>query len=81
MERSLFTLDLRAIPRNAATSWVRQERGAVDEAHELGSAPALDEARILVLGPVNDREVRDARTARLELVTTGGLIPEDVRST
>jgi alanine racemase len=37
---------------------------------------ALRNARIVVLGPVPEREVRDAHTARLELVVADGRIPE-----
>lgn len=40
---------------------------------------ALHEARILVMGPVSDREIGEARAARLELVTADGRIPEGVR--
>ena len=43
----------------------------VEEALELRAAPALDEARLLVMGPATDREVRAARAARLELVLAG----------
>jgi alanine racemase len=39
---------------------------------------ALHEARILVMGPVSEREVGEARAARLELVTADGRIPEGV---
>ena len=37
---------------------------------------ALRNARIVVLGPVHEREIGDARTARLELVAADGRIPE-----
>jgi alanine racemase len=37
---------------------------------------ALRNARIVVLGPVPEREIGDARTARLELVAADGRIPE-----
>ena len=40
---------------------------------------ALHEARILVMGPVSEREVGEARAARLELVAANGRLPEDVR--
>lgn len=40
---------------------------------------ALRNARILVMGPVSDREVGEARVARLELVAADGRIPEGVR--
>lgn len=40
---------------------------------------ALHEARILVMGPVSDREIGEARAARLDLVTADGRIPEGVR--
>jgi alanine racemase len=39
---------------------------------------ALRNARILVLGPVSEREIGEARVARLELVTADGRIPEGV---
>jgi alanine racemase len=37
---------------------------------------ALRNARILVMGPVSDREIGEARVARLELVAVDGRIPE-----
>lgn len=37
---------------------------------------ALRNARILVMGPVSDREIGEAHAARLELVAVGGRIPE-----
>jgi alanine racemase len=37
-----------------------------------------DDARILVLGPVPEGDLREARTAQLELVSVDGRIPEDV---
>jgi alanine racemase len=40
---------------------------------------ALRNARILVMGPVSDREVGEARVARLELVAADGRLPEGVR--
>jgi alanine racemase len=40
---------------------------------------ALRNARILVMGPVSDREIGEARAARLELVAADGRIPEGVR--
>lgn len=40
---------------------------------------ALHDARILVMGPVSEREIGEARVARLELVTADGRIPEGVR--
>ena len=40
---------------------------------------ALRNARILVMGPVSDREIGEARVARLELVAVDGRIPEGVR--
>jgi alanine racemase len=40
---------------------------------------ALRNARILVMGPVSEREVGEARVARLELVAADGRIPEGVR--
>lgn len=53
----------------------------VDEALELRAAPALDDARVLVMGPVNEREVGEARVARLELVAAAaGPIPDGVRA-
>jgi alanine racemase len=38
----------------------------------------LHDARILVMGPVSDREIGEARAAHLELVTADGRIPEGV---
>jgi alanine racemase len=40
---------------------------------------ALRNARILVMGPISEREVGEARAARLELVAVDGRIPEGVR--
>ncbi|HEU5264327.1 MAG TPA: alanine racemase [Gaiellaceae bacterium] len=40
---------------------------------------ALRNARIIVMGPVSEREVGEARAARLELVTADGRVPEGVR--
>jgi alanine racemase len=37
---------------------------------------ALRDARILVMGPVSEREIGEARAARLELVAADGRIPE-----
>lgn len=37
---------------------------------------ALHDARILVMGPVSEREIGEARAARLELVAADGHIPE-----
>ncbi len=39
---------------------------------------ALPNARILVMGPVDDDEVAEARNARLELVAASGRVPEDI---
>jgi alanine racemase len=39
---------------------------------------AVPEARILVMGPVSESEVGDARAARLELVAADGRVPEGV---
>ena len=39
---------------------------------------ALHEARILVMGPVSEREVGEARAARLELVAADGRLPENL---
>ena len=50
----------------------------LEEALELRAAPALDHARVLVMGPTADNDVRAARAARLELVMAGTPIPEDV---
>ncbi len=50
----------------------------VQEALALRGERALDDAAILVLGPVNDHDVADARSARLQLVVGGGPVPEDV---
>jgi len=40
---------------------------------------ACREARILVMGPVSDREVGEARAAKLELVAADGRVPEGIR--
>jgi alanine racemase len=40
---------------------------------------ALRNARIVVMGPVSDREIGEARLARLELVAADGRIPEGVK--
>ena len=40
---------------------------------------AMRNARILVMGPISEREIGEARVARLELVSTDGRIPEGVR--
>jgi alanine racemase len=40
---------------------------------------ALRNARILVMGPVSDSEIGEARVARLELVSADGRLPEGVR--
>jgi len=40
---------------------------------------ALHEARVVVMGPVSDREVGEARAARLELVAADGHVPEGLR--
>ncbi len=50
----------------------------VDEALELRAVPALDDARVIVMGPANDRELGVASSARLELVFSGGPIPDGV---
>jgi alanine racemase len=50
----------------------------LEEALELRAAPALDQARVIVMGPTRDEEVKGARAARLELVMAGTPIPEDV---
>jgi alanine racemase len=50
----------------------------LEEALELRAAPALDHARVLVMGPTADHDVSAARAARLELVIAGAPIPEDV---
>src|SRR5919108_4811651 len=39
----------------------------------------LREARILVMGPVSEREIGEARAAKLELVAADGRVPEGVR--
>jgi alanine racemase len=110
VERSVFTIDVGAIRRNAETLlraaagaelWavVKAEgygHGAVDvsrAALEAGASAicvatltealhlraALREARILVMGPVSEREVGEARAAHFELVTADGRVPEGVR--
>lgn len=48
----------------------------LSEALELRAV--LPEARILVMGPLDEREVAEARRARLELVAAGSDIPEQV---
>jgi alanine racemase len=48
----------------------------VAEAVELREE--LDEARVLVMGPVSDAELGTAREARLELVAADGRVPEGV---
>ena len=40
---------------------------------------ALRNARILVMGPVSEREIGEARVARLELVAADGRVPEGVK--
>ena len=50
----------------------------VDEALELRAVPALDDARVIVMGPANDRELRQASSARLELVFSGRPIPDGI---
>ena len=50
---------------------------ATVEALELRAAPALDEARLLVMGPATDGEA-GRRAARLELVLAGAPIPDDI---
>src|SRR5262245_46298947 len=40
---------------------------------------ALRNARIVVMGPVSDREIGEAHVARLELVSADGRLPEGVR--
>lgn len=40
---------------------------------------ALREARIIVMGPVSEREVGEARAAKLELVAADGRVPEGVK--
>jgi alanine racemase len=44
----------------------------------LGIRAALREARIIVMGPVSEREIGEARAAKLELVSVGGPVPEGV---
>jgi alanine racemase len=44
----------------------------------LGLRAALREARIVVMGPVSEREVGEARAAKLELVAIGRPVPEGV---
>ena len=50
----------------------------VDEALELRAVPALDNARVIVMGPANEREQGLARSARLELVLAGGPVPDGI---
>jgi alanine racemase len=40
---------------------------------------AVRDARILVMGPVSDREIGEARAAKLELVAADGRVPEGVK--
>lgn len=49
----------------------------VPEALQLRAG--LRQARILVMGPVSEREIGEARAARLELVAADGRIPEGVK--
>jgi alanine racemase len=110
MERSCFTIDLRAIRRNAETLlrsarsaelWavVKAEgygHGAVDTSRAaiaggatalcvatlpeaLHLRAALRDARIVVMSPVTEREVGEARAAKLELVAADGRVPEGVK--
>lgn len=44
----------------------------------LGIRAALRDARIVVMGPVSEREIGEARAARLELVAVGRSVPEGV---
>ena len=44
----------------------------------LGLRAALRDARIIVMGPVSEREIGEARAAKLELVAVGGPVPEGV---
>jgi len=50
----------------------------VDEALELRAVPALDDARVIVMGPANERELREASVARLEIVVAGGPVPDGI---
>ncbi|CAN5311327.1 alanine racemase [soil metagenome] len=50
----------------------------VDEALELRAVPALDDARLIVMGPANAREQGQARSARLELVLSGEPVPDGI---
>ncbi|MEX2614114.1 MAG: alanine racemase [Gaiellaceae bacterium] len=50
----------------------------VPEALQLREAPALDAARILVMGPVGNNEHIQAREAGLEIVVSGERVPEDI---
>ncbi len=47
-------------------------------AEALALRPGVPTARLIVLGPTAPDEVRDARDARLELVTAAGDVPEGV---
>jgi len=40
---------------------------------------ALRDARVIVMGPVSEREIGEARAAKLELVAADGRVPEGVR--
>ena len=44
----------------------------------LSIRAALHDARVIVMGPVSEREVGEARAAKLELVAAGGPVPEGV---
>jgi len=48
----------------------------LSEALELRAA--LPDARVVVMGPVGERELGEARSARLELVAANGRVPEGV---
>lgn len=109
MPRSLVTIDVGAIRRNAgllargvapAELWavVKADgygHGALDAGRAaleggatalcvatvgeaLGLRPAFREARIVVLGPTGNAELRAAREARLELVVSDSAVPEGV---
>jgi alanine racemase len=109
MERSLVTIDVGAVRRNAAALlraadgaelWavVKADgygHGAVDVSRAVLEAGAsalcvatvpealalraeLREARIVVMGPVGEGELGEARAAELELVAADGRVPERI---
>ena len=76
-------------PRATATARVDVSKAALDAGatalcvatlpEALHLRAALRNARIVVMGPVSEREIGEARVARLELVAADGRIPEGVK--